>query len=61
VLPFQLAVIGDNLSRASGGGCNAQPAGDWTARKIFLAGGEAKVFLNTNPVLGKAELSIQRS
>lgn len=58
-LPFQLAVIGDNLSRASGGGFNAQPPGDWTATKIFLAGGEAEVFLNTNTVLGKAEFSIK--
>lgn len=58
-LRFQLAVIGDNLSRASGGGFNAEPPGDWTATKIFLAGGEAEVFLNTNTVLGKAEFSIK--
>jgi hypothetical protein len=60
-LPFQLAVIGDKLSRApnGAGGFNAQPAGDWTATKIFLAGGEAEVFLNTNNILSKAEFSIK--
>lgn len=58
-LSFTYATIGEKLSQAAGGGFNAEPAGDWTATKIFLAGGEAEVLLNTNPKAGKAEFSIK--
>ncbi len=58
-LSFKYAIIGDRLSHASGGGFNAEPVGNWIATKIFLANGEAEVFLNTNPTVGKPEFSIK--
>jgi hypothetical protein len=38
---------------------NTQPAGNWTAMKIFIGDGddESEVFLNFNPVSKKAQFS----
>ena len=46
-----------------GGGYCEIPCGDWTAMKIFLpkGGDDGEVFLNLNPVSGKAEFSIKDS
>jgi hypothetical protein len=58
-LPFEFVILGENRSRTPDGGFNAKPAGDWTAMKIFVAGGEGEVFLNLNPATNKAEFSIK--
>ena len=64
-LPFDMAILGTGLSRAggsgqlSGGAFAAKPSGSWIATKIFLAGGEAEVFLNLDPVSGIGEFSIK--
>ncbi len=60
-LRFTFANLGEHLSRASGGGFNAIPAGDWTAMKIFLGEGEqeAEVFLNINPRIGRGQFSMK--
>jgi hypothetical protein len=60
-VPFDFVVLGENQSRAPDGGFSDRPQGNWTAMKIFLAGGEGEVFLNLNPVIGKAEFSIKDS
>jgi len=57
-LPFEYVIIGGRLSSPAAG-LNAEPAGNWEAIKIFLAKGEAEVFLNASPVEGKAEFSIK--
>jgi hypothetical protein len=60
-LPFTFVNVGDNLSRAAGGGFNAAPPGNWTAIKIFIGEGEQEeqVFLNINPVIRKGQFSIK--
>jgi hypothetical protein len=62
-LAFDAAVLGERQSRNSGGGYSDNPPGDWILIKIFLPKGEdeGEVFLNLNPVLGKAEFSIKDS
>jgi len=60
-LPFEFVILGENQSRSSGGGFSDKQRGDWTAMKVFLAGGEGEVFLNLNPVANKAEFSIKDS
>jgi hypothetical protein len=58
-LPFTYVILGENNSQASGGGFSGKPAGNWTAMKIFIGDGEdeGEVFLNFNPVSGKAQFS----
>jgi hypothetical protein len=60
-LPFTFVSLGENMSRASNGGFNENPPGNWTAMKIFLGEGdkECEVFLNVNPAIGKGEFSIK--
>jgi hypothetical protein len=62
-LAFDAAVLGEKQSRSSAGGYSDNPPGDWKLIKIFLpkGGDEGEVFLNVNPVLGKAEFSIKDS
>ena len=61
-LPFDAVVLGVQQSLSSNG-YSENPPGDWMLLKIFLpkGGDEGEVFLNLNPVLGKAELSIKDS
>ena len=58
-LPFEYVILGENDSQAKGGGFSDNPPGNWTAMKIFLGDGEdeSEVFLNFNPVSGKAQFS----
>lgn len=60
-LPFTFVNLGDNLSQASNGGFNTNPAGSWTAMKIFIGEGdqEGEVFVNFSPSLGKGQFSIK--
>jgi len=62
-LAFDAAVLGENQSRGSRGGYFTNPRGDWKTVKLFLpkGGDDGEVFLNVNPVLGKAEFSIKDS
>ena len=62
-LPFNAAIIGEAQSRDASGGYSNRPKGDWTLLKLFLpkGGDEGEVFLNLNPVTGKAEFSIKDS
>jgi hypothetical protein len=62
-LPFDAVVLGEKQSRNSGGGYSDRPSGDWMTIKVFLpkGGDDGEVFLNLNPVLGKAEFSIKDS
>ncbi len=63
-LPFDAVILGERQSRSPSGGYASDPPGDWTAIKIFLPKGaddKGEVFLNLNPVLGKAEFSIKDS
>jgi hypothetical protein len=57
VLPFDYVVVGENQSR-SPNGMSGNPKGDWTAMKISFAKGKGEVLLNVNPVIHKAEFSI---
>jgi hypothetical protein len=59
ILPFDYVILARNQTRSSDGGFSATPKGDWIAMKIFLSGDQGEVFLNLNPVLGKAEFSIK--
>ncbi|MCI0349312.1 MAG: hypothetical protein L0Z53_07800 [Acidobacteriales bacterium] len=59
-LPFDFVVLGEQLSRSSNG-FSGEPRGDWIAVKLFLADGEAEVYTNLNPAIGKAEFSIKDS
>jgi hypothetical protein len=61
MLPFDYVILARNQTRSSDGGFSATPKGDWIAMKIFLSGDQGEVFLNLNPVLGKAEFSIKDS
>ena len=58
-LPFTYVILGENNSRAGGGGFSEKPPGNWTAMKIFIGDGddESEVFLNFNSVTGKADFS----
>ncbi len=58
-LAFDYVILGDHNSQAKGGGFSYDPAGNWTAMKIFLGDGddESEVFLNFNPVSRKAQFS----
>jgi hypothetical protein len=58
-LPFTYAILGEHESQAVGGGFQPKPAGNWTAMKIFLGSEneDCEVFLNLNPVTGKAQFS----
>lgn len=58
-LPFSYVILGENDSQASEGGFSAQPPGNWTAMKIFIADGDddSEVFLNFNTVSQKAQFS----
>jgi hypothetical protein len=60
-LRFTFTNLGDNCSRAPGGGFNRTPSGDWTAMKIFFGEGdeESEVFLNLNPTTRKGEFSMK--
>jgi len=60
-LAFDAVVLGEDQSRRSSGGFYNNPRGGWRTIKIFLpkGGDEGEVFLNMNPALGKAELSIK--
>ena len=62
-LPFNAAIIGEQQSRDAAGGYSNRPKGDWTLLKLFLpkGGDDGEVFLNINPVMGKAEFSIKDS
>ncbi|MGA3049245.1 MAG: hypothetical protein ABSD67_21620 [Terracidiphilus sp.] len=67
VLPFTYVIFGEHDSQAEGGGFSFKPPGNWTAMKIFIGTGEhigkgeesdeGEVFLNFNPVSGKAQFS----
>jgi hypothetical protein len=58
-LPFEYVILGEHNSQAEGGGFSEKPPGHWTAMKIFLGNGdgESEVFLNFNPISGKAQFS----
>lgn len=63
-LLIQVAVLGLRLLHASGksvyaGEFTADRPGDWIVTKLFLAGGEAEVFLALNPKSGEAELFVK--
>jgi len=60
-LPFDVAVLAEKQSRGPDGGYSSNPPGDWMATKIFLpkADDQGEVFLNINPILGKAEFSMK--
>ncbi len=63
-LPFNAVILGEKQSRSPSGEYASKPPGDWMAIKIFLpkdGENEGEVFLNMNPVLGKAEFSIKDS
>jgi len=57
-VPFRYVIIGTDLSRASDGGLNGSPKGNWMAVKIFISDDD-EVFMNLNPVLRKGEFSIK--
>src|SRR4051794_38513418 len=58
-LPFQAAIVGENLSHSPDGDLVAEPKGHWTAIKVFVRGGEGEFFLNLDPDEGKGEFSIK--
>jgi hypothetical protein len=60
-LPFDYVLLGEHNSQVNGGGFSAKPLGNWTTMKIFVGDGddEAEVFLNFDPVAGKAQFSIK--
>jgi hypothetical protein len=63
-LAFDAAILGLKLSRGGGsnqvaGAFSTEPAGDWIATKLFLADGQAEVYLNLNPTLGRGEFSLK--
>jgi hypothetical protein len=62
-LAFDAAVLGEHQSRDASGAYSDNPRGDWVLLKLFLpkGGDDGEVFLNLNPVLGKAEFSIKDS
>lgn len=56
-------LMGQHQSRSSSDEFFTNPPGDWILLKLFLPkdGDDGEVFLNLNPVLGKAEFSIKDS
>ena len=62
-LAFRAVVLGQKQSRSPDGGYSNNPPGDWVLVELFLPrdGDDGEVFLNFNPVLGKAEFSIKDS
>jgi hypothetical protein len=60
-LPIKYVILGKNLSQAAGGSFADNPAGHWTAMKIFIGSGaendDGEVFLNFNTATGKAQFS----
>ena len=62
-IAFDAVLLGDHQSRDEAGGFHDNPSGDWVLVKVFLpkGGDDGEVFLNINPVLGKAEFSIKDS
>ena len=60
-LPFTYVILGEHNVQAKDGGFSPGPGGNWTAMKIFVGEGqdEGEVFLNFNPVTGKAQFSIK--
>lgn len=60
-VPFDAVLLGDHQTRDASGGYHDNPRGDWILLKLFLpkGGDDGEVFLNLNPVLGKAEFSIK--
>ena len=40
-----------------GGSFTSTKPGEWIACKVFLADGEAEVYLNINPVIGQGEFT----
>lgn len=64
-LPLDIAILGIGMSRAggtgqlAGGGFATHPAGSWIVTKVFLAEGEAEVYLNLDPVSGVGEFSLK--
>ena len=57
-LRVEVALLGVNVARLSEGGFTGDK-GDWITAKLFLAGGEAEVYLNLNPHDGRAELAVK--
>jgi hypothetical protein len=62
-LAFDAVVLGERQSRSSGGGYSDNPRGNWKVFKLFFpkGGDDGELFLNLNPVLGEAELSMKDS
>jgi hypothetical protein len=65
-LDFTVAILGQNLSRGSGGNVLAgsftsEPRGDWVATKVFVADDAGEFFLNLNSKEAKGEISIKDS
>jgi hypothetical protein len=58
-LPFQAAIVGENLTQSPDGDLVAEPKGHWTAIKVFVRGGEGEFFLNLDPDEGQGEFSIK--
>ena len=62
-LSASIAILGTNQSRRPageiGGSFSSTPPGHWTAAKLFLADGEAEVFLNIDAHDGVGEFSIK--
>jgi hypothetical protein len=57
-LRVEVALLGVNVARLSEGGFTGDK-GDWITAKLFLADGEAEVYLNLNPRGGRAELAVK--
>jgi hypothetical protein len=62
-LAFDAAVLGQRQSQTPNGGFSSKPPGDWKVIKLFLpkGGDEGEMFLDLNPVSGKAEFSLKDS
>jgi hypothetical protein len=58
-LDAQVAILGRDQSRGDQGGFTSEPAGPWTAAKLFLAGGEGEAFLNLNPTDRVGEFTLK--
>ena len=60
-IPFTYINVGDNLSQAPGGGFNANPPGNWTARKLIFGDGdrESEIFLHINATIKKGQFSMK--
>jgi hypothetical protein len=62
-LSFDAVVLAERQSRSASGEYSDNPPGDWILVKLFLpkGGDDGELFLNLNPILGKAEFSIKDS